>query len=91
MLRLGRLEFLYKSNLPHRAIAVYLYLYDRADRDGKCFPAIPTIAQHIGLSQSTVRRAIKDLCTAGFLTVSERHRANGADSSNLYLLYHRPP
>ena len=88
---LGRLEFLYKSGLPHRAIAVYMYLYDRANKDGTCFPSIPTIARHTGLSQSTVRRAIRDLCNEGFLTVSERHRTNGADSSNLYLLYHPPP
>lgn len=88
---MGRLEFLYKSGLPHRAIAVYMYLYDRADKEGKCSPAIPTIAHHTGLSQSTVRRAIRALCGAGFLSVTERHRANGADSSNLYLLYHPPP
>lgn len=88
---MGRLEFLYKSDLPHRAIAVYMYLYDRADQEGKCFPSIPTIARHTSLSQNTVRRAIRDLCKAGFLTVVERHRANGADSSNLYLLYHPPP
>lgn len=88
---MSRLEFLYKSGLPHRAIAVYMYLDDRADKEGKCFPSIPTIAHQTGLSQSTVRRAIRDLCGAGFLTVSERHRPNGADSSNLYLLYHPPP
>ncbi len=91
MFRLGRLEFLHQSGLPHRAIAVYMYLYDRAGKDGKCFSAIPTITRHTGLSHSMVRRAIRGLCDAGFLTVSDRHRANGADSSNLYLVYHPPP
>lgn len=82
----SRLELLYKSDLPHRAIAVYLYLNDRAGKEGSCFPSIPTIARHTGLSQSTVRRAIKDLTRAGFLVVKERFRKSGADSSNLYKL-----
>lgn len=81
-----KLEFLYKSDLPPRAITVYLYLDDRAGIEGMCFPSIPTIARHTGLSQSTVRRAIKDLTAAGFLTVEERFRKSGADSSNLYRL-----
>jgi len=83
---MSQLEFLYKSDLPHRAIAVYLYLNDRAGQTKKCFPSIPTIASHTGLSQSTVRRAIRDLTQEGFLTVVERQRKNGADSSNLYYL-----
>ncbi len=82
----GKLKFLYKSDLPSRAIAVYLYLNDRAGEEGSCFPSIPTIARHTGFSQSTVRRAIKDLISAGFLTVEERFRKSGADSSNLYRL-----
>lgn len=82
----SRLEFLYRSDLPSRAISVYLYLDDRAGKEGSCFPSIPTIARHTGLSQSTVRRAIKDLTKAGFLTVEERFRKSGADSSNLYRL-----
>lgn len=82
----SRLEFLYRSDLPSRAISVFLYLDDRAGKEGSCFPSIPTIARHTGLSQSTVRRAIKDLTKAEFLTVEERFRKSGADSSNLYRL-----
>ena len=55
---MGRLDFLYRMELPHRAVAVYLYLYDRANRDGECWPSIPTIARELKLSESTVRRAI---------------------------------
>lgn len=82
----SRLELLYRSDLPSRAIAVYLYLNDRAGTEGSCFPSIPTISRHTGLSQSTVRRAIKDLTKAGLLTVEERFRKSGADSANLYRL-----
>ena len=28
---------IYSTNLPHRAIAVYMYLRDRADKDGSCY------------------------------------------------------
>lgn len=83
---MGKLEFLYRSELPPRAIAVYLYLNDRAGIEGMCYPSIPTIARHTGLSQSTVRRAIKDLTATGFLTVEQRFRKSGADSLNLYQL-----
>ena len=62
---MGRLDFLYRMDLSHRAVAVYVYLYDRANREGECWPAVPTIAREIKLSEATVRRAIKDLRKAG--------------------------
>ena len=83
---MGRLETLYRSDLPHRAIAVYMYLSDRAGKEGSCFPAVPRIARDTGLSERTVQRAILDLKKGGFLHVKERHRWNGAESSNLYKL-----
>ena len=58
---MGRLDFLYRMELPHRAKSVYIYLADRANKDGECWPAIPTIARELKLSQSTVRRALQDL------------------------------
>ena len=50
---MGRLDFLYRMDLPHRAKSVYIYLLDRANKDGECWPAIPTIARELKLSQST--------------------------------------
>ena len=32
------------TELPSRARAVYMYLRDRADSEGKCWPGIKTIA-----------------------------------------------
>lgn len=58
---MSRLDFLYRMDLPHRAVSVYIYLFDRADKNGECWPAIPTIAKELKLSESTVRRASKDL------------------------------
>ena len=75
---------IYKINLPHRAIAVYLYLESRVNKDRTCYPAIGTIARELHLSVSTVKRAITDLEREGFLRKKQRWRENGGRSSLLY-------
>lgn len=84
---MGRLDFLYRMDLPHRAVSVYIYLYDRANKNGECWPAIPTIAKELKLSQSTIRRALKDLRKAGLLETKQRYREKGGKSSLLYKIY----
>lgn len=81
---MGRLDKIYQLELPHRAIAVYCYLYDRANKEGECWPAIPTIAREIKLSDATVRRAIKDLKRAGVIEAEQRYRTKGGKSSLLF-------
>ena len=83
---MGRLDFLYRMELPHRAISVYIYLSDRANKNGECWPAIPTIASDLKLSQSTVRRALQDLRKSGLLKTQQRNREKGGKSSLLYTL-----
>lgn len=83
---MGRLDFLYRMDLPHRAKSVYIYLADRANKDGECWPAIPTIACELKLSQSTVRRVLQDLRKAGLLETKQRYRKHGGKSSLLYML-----
>lgn len=80
---------LYRADLPSRAKIVYMNLHDRADRDGKCWPSIKTIARDTSLSVSTVKRAMADLVHYGLLVKEKRTRSNGGDTSNLYTL--RPP
>lgn len=75
---------IYKTNLPHRAIAVYLYLESRVNKDRTCYPAIGTIARELHLSVSTVKRAITDLEREGFLRKKQRWRENGGRSSLLF-------
>ncbi|MCR2048613.1 helix-turn-helix domain-containing protein [Acetatifactor muris] len=79
-------QTIYSSGLPHRAITVYMYLYDRADRDKSCWPAIPTMARELGMSRSTIKRALNDLASAGYLRKEYRYRENGSYTSNLYTL-----
>ena len=49
-----------QMGLPHRAVAVYAYLRSRANAKGECWPAVSTIGRDLRLSESTVRRAIRD-------------------------------
>ena len=89
---MSRLDFLYAADLTHRAVAVYLYLADRSNREGECWPAIPTIAEELKLSESTVRRAIRDLKKEKLLTTEQRYRKNGGKSSLCYKIQKiRPP
>lgn len=67
---MSRLDFLYRTELPHRAVAVYIYLADRTNENNECWPAIPTIATDLKLSASTVRRGIRDLKKQGLLKPS---------------------
>ncbi len=81
---------IYSTNLPHRAIVVYMYLRDRADKNGACFPAVSTIAQDLKVSKSTVKRALGDLEKAQYIWHERRYRQSGGNSSNLYFV-ERPP
>lgn len=86
---MGRLDFLYRMDLPHRAVSVYIYLYDRTNKNGECWPAIPTIASELKLSPSTVRRALRDLRKEGLLETEQRYREKGGKSSLLYKIQKR--
>ena len=86
---MSRLDFLYRTELPHRVVAVYavyIYLADRTNENNECWPAIPTIASDLKLSPSTVRRGIRDLKKAGLLETEQRYRKEGGKSSLLFRL-----
>ena len=83
---MSRLDFLYRTELPHRAVAVYIYLADRTNENNECWPAIPTIAADLKYSPSTVRRGIRDLKKAGLLETEQQYRKNGGKSSLLFRL-----
>ena len=77
---MSRLIFLYRTELPHRAVAVYIYLADRTNENNECWPAIPAIASELKYSPSTVRRK------AGLLETEQRYRKKGGKSSLLFRL-----
>lgn len=83
---MGKYRQIYQMDLPHRAVAVYCYLCERANENGECWPAIPTISDEIKLSQQTVRRAIRDLEKSGCIQTEQRFRTKGGKSSLLFQL-----
>ena len=83
---MSRLDFLYRTELPHRAVTVYIYLADRTNKNNECWPAIPTIAADLKYSPSTVRRGIRDLKKAGLIETEQRYRKKGGKSSLLFRL-----
>lgn len=77
---------LYREEIPSRAKAVYMYLKDRSNAEGECWPAIKTIARDTSMSVSTVKRALNDLLKCGLLRKECRYRENGSNSSNRYYI-----
>lgn len=79
------------EELPHRALSVYMYLHDRSDAAGICWPGVKTIAADLRLSRRTVQRALNDLEKAGWVSRQPRRRPNGSLTSNQYRLTHKKP
>lgn len=74
------------DELLTRAKTVYMYLKDRSDAKGECWPAINTIAKETSMSRSIVKRGIADLIRCGLLTKEPTYRENGGNTSNRYFL-----
>lgn len=78
----------YQSQLKNRALQVLLYLIDRSNKEQTCFPAVPTISRELHISISTVKRAMRELVEAGYVTKESRFReGNRGQTSNLYTLH----
>ena len=77
------------TELPSRARAVYMYLRDRADSEGKCWPGIKTIASDMRLSRSTVKRALTDLEQHGYLQKIPRYKDESVSADELLTIAQR--
>lgn len=75
---------IYQEDPPAKSKLVYMYLKDRANKEGQCWPAIQTIGRDLGLSRSTVKRAIRELEQGKLLIRQSRKRKDHGDTSNLY-------
>ena len=87
-MRTQRHELLWKhlcgSGTIPWAKTVYMYLKDRSNADGTCWPSVRRIAEDLKLSRRTVQRALSDLEHHGFLERTHRRRPNGSLTSSLY-------
>jgi len=61
-----------------------MYLVNRANTDGQCWPSVRRIAKDLSLSPSTVKRAIDDLTLHGYIKIEQRFRKSGANSSLMF-------
>ena len=81
-------NFIYgEEELSHRAVTVYVYLRDRSNKEGSCWPGVKTIARELKLSPRTVQRAVRELEKVGLVTRQARYRENGSYTSNKYFLH----
>ena len=71
-------DSIYSDNLPSRAVHVYMYLVNRANT------SVRRIAKDLSLSPSTVKRAIEDLTSHGYIKIEQRFRKSGANSSLMF-------
>ena len=88
MVKYQCIQSAFHSALKPRARLVLNCLIMHANKDGECFPSIKTIAAECGYGVSTVKRALNDLCEAGYLQKQARfdERKKGGQTSNLYTL-----
>lgn len=78
---MGYYDSIYGEELPHRAITVYMYLKERADKNNQCYPAMSTIAEELNLSRRTIQRAVADLINVGYLKTEQRWRPKGGEAA----------
>ncbi|HAH0925103.1 TPA: helix-turn-helix domain-containing protein [Escherichia coli] len=66
-------------------LVIMARLADYSNDDGVCYPSVETICRQLGLGESTVRTAIAELESAGWLRRESRRKGN-RNTSNLYYL-----
>ncbi|CRY19520.1 conserved phage C-terminal domain-containing protein [Yersinia enterocolitica] len=66
-------------------VAIMARLADFSNDEGVCWPSVTTIARQIGAGESTVRTALADLESDGWLSKKAR-RAGNRNASNVYQL-----
>ena len=66
-------------------LVIMARLADYSNDDGVCYPSVETICRQLGLGESTVRTAIAELESAGWLR-RESRRKGTRNTSNLYHL-----
>jgi len=74
-----------ESKLSAYALLVYIALSGRTNKNGECWPSLRLLAKEARCSQSTARRAMKELQSVGIIQVTGRVRkSDGGQTSNIY-------
>lgn len=75
---------IYDLGLSHKAVSVYCYLANCADKNGECYPSVRRIAEDLSINKSTVFRAFNELEEQGLLEREARYHTQGGRRSSLY-------
>lgn len=75
---------IYDLGLSHKAISVYCYLANRANKNCECFPSVRLISEELKISKSTVFRAFTELEEHRLLERFPRYHTRGGRCSSLY-------
>lgn len=80
------LNWAFKLNLPPNKKIIMLALADHADERHRCFPSFAKLCQKCSVSKSTIIRQLDELENAGFISIEDRFRPDGSQTSNWYQL-----
>jgi len=78
------LTMIFEQNIPMKAKLIFLYLCKFADRAGKCFPSVRSMARCCNISKRSIFDYIRFLENADVLTRDKRFRNEGYQTSNWY-------
>ena len=85
---------LFHTDVSPRAKFVFTYLSSVSDRQGVCFPSVPTIAEKCGCCENSVRKALRELEGAGLISISSNtlptRRGGRRRTANVYTLLFVP-
>lgn len=75
--------------ISHRAVLVYMSLARHGESFDRCYPSRNRLSYLLGVSIDTVKRSIKELKDAGWITTKETFREDGSQGSNAYTVHRR--
>jgi hypothetical protein len=78
------------AQLGGSALAVYMMLERRANKNGTCEPSYDTLAMALNASRRHIIRQIKVLTDAGFITIEKRRNGDKGNLPNLFTLPRHP-
>ena len=85
------MSLVWKQEMEPITKLTLMALADCADDKGfDCWPSVKHLAEKVGVSDSTIRRKIKELTESGYLQVQSKSREDGSQTSNYYRLWIDP-
>ncbi len=75
-----------RSGMSNTGFRLYVELAHHANTPGNCYPSHQRLADLMGCSVSSVRRAAAELVGTGWITIFPRFDADGAQIPSGYIL-----